>query len=214
VPPVAGPYRWHLAVTYAADDELSAVRRTGSCGTGGAVRLLEAPVLRWLDATGKSETKVRPGLDLIVATADVAGCKLAQDLSLEHRKPLARPQPYVFAGQTSVAETPWRAWTEGGAMVGLETTVSTAAAGFRSTPSYQARLAGSRILGDILYDGFGHIAAPSATSFEFRVAMPFGEALRVEDTDGTERRFNEELDIDILRGDLYWHVVWMGVEAS
>jgi hypothetical protein len=213
VPPVAGPQAWHLAVAYAADEDLSAVTRNGSCGTSGAVRLLDAPLLRWLDATGKGETQVRPGLDLIVATANVEGCKLAQDVSLAHRTPLPRPQPYVFAGQTAQAETPWRAWTEDGYLMGLETTVSTAAAGFRSTPSYQARLAGSRVLGDIAYDGYAHIAQPSATSFEFRVATPFGEGLRVEDTYGTELRFNEELDIDILRGDLYWHVVWMGVEA-
>src|SRR3954451_17201820 len=62
VPPVAGPDRWHLAVAYAPDDELSAVTRAGSCGTSGAVLLLDEPVLRWLDATGKGETRVRPGL--------------------------------------------------------------------------------------------------------------------------------------------------------
>ena len=37
---------------------------------------------------------------------------------------------------------------------------------------------------------------------------------RTADTDGQERRFNAEIDVDILRGDLYWHVVWMGVEAA
>jgi hypothetical protein len=211
VPAVAGPAPWHLVVSYAPDDELAAEHRAGSCGTEGAVRLFDAPALRWIDASGKSKEQVRPGLDLILATAEVRGCRLARDVSLAHRSPLVRPQPYVFAGQTSSDRTRWRRWEDGGDLVGLVTTVSTAAAGFRSTPTYQARLAGSRNLGDILYDGFTHIAEASTTSFEFRVAMPSG---LIEDADGSERRFNEEVDVDILRGDLYWHVVWMGVEAA
>jgi hypothetical protein len=207
VPPVAARSTWFLTASYADDADLTAVERAGACGTGGAVRLLDRPLLRWHEAANGSAS---PGLELVLATATVRGCRLETDLDLGARRQLAQPRPYVFAGQTLHGRTVWRAAPEG-----VETTVSTAAAGFLGTPSYQARLAGTRSIavgGIETIDGFGSVANAGATSFTFRVTLPTG--LNATGPAGTGRALNTPpIDVRVLGKDLGWHVVWMGVES-
>lgn len=214
VPRVASESTWHLTVSYAADEDLAAEERRGACDTQGAVRLFDEPRLRWLDATGKGEERLRPGLDIVLARAAVRGCKLQREPSPSARRQLARTQPYVFAGQTPVGSTPWRSWPESDSPAGVATTVSTAAGGFLSTPVYQARLAGFRLTGNDVVDGFAMIAEASPSAFEFRVILPAGEDLRVIGPEGAGLPLNSAIDLDVLRGDLQWHVVWMGVEHA
>lgn len=225
VPAVAGragggPATYHLTVSYAPDDALTPEERDGVCGTRGAVRLVDAPLLRWQDPLASDpEGAVRPGLDVILATATVQGCKLAADLALSHRRDVAPPSPYVASGSTTPGATPWRLWPDATSPLGVVAHVATGAAGFGSAPRYQARLAGERKLpnGRAVLDGYVHLGAASATGFDLRVLLPPSfEQDRFETDTGEELNPVAMLDANLpatVRDRLRWHVVWMGVEA-
>ena len=213
VPPVAKTGKSFLVISGVDDADLAAEPRSGVCGTEGAVRLDDVPLVRWLDATGKGDVRVRFGYDVVLAEATISACKLKDDVDLGARQQLPDEQPYVAAGQTPVGTTRWRWWPDDNDRAGVVTTVSTAEAGFRTTPSYQARLGGDRQYGADVYDGICHIIQPNAKSFDFCVVLPtlahvsgaFLGALNPDLSDGVE---------SILGGDLNWRVVWMGVETA
>jgi len=225
VPAVAGgagggPATYHLTVSYAPDEELAPQEREGMCGTRGAVRLIDVPLLRWQDPlTSDPEGALRPGLDVILATATVQACKLEADLSLADRRDIAPAAPYMAAGSTTPGATPWRPWPDATAPLGLVTHVATGAAGFGSTPRYQARLAGERVLasGRGVLDGYVHLGATSASGFDLRVILPPSfEQDRFETDTGAELNPIAALGAGLpatVRDELRWHVVWMGVEA-
>jgi hypothetical protein len=202
VPPVAAEGHWFLAVSAVPEDELPAEKRAGTCETEGAVRLLDAPLVRWLSASGKNGARLRPGLDVVLAAATVANCRLARDLDLDARQELAPEQPYVAAGATAPSGTAWRRWPASGKQHGVMTEVSTAEAGFRSTPSYQARVAGSRQKGNLVIDGPAHVEHASATSFDFCVDLRQAGEQAIKAADPQTLR------------NAGWHVVWMGVETQ
>jgi hypothetical protein len=203
VPPVAEKSSWFLVISGVPEDQLvPSENLAGVCDTDGAVRLLDAPLLRWLSADGKDGAQVQQGLDVILAGASIANCKLDDDLDLDPRQQLAPEQPYVAAGRTEADGTVWRPWPAGGAkQAGVITTVSTAEAGFRMTPSYQARLAGKRTKGNVLFDGPVHIEGASATAFDFVVDL--------SSLGAKAKTFNSAT----YQG-LGWQVVWMGVETQ
>jgi hypothetical protein len=210
VPPAAGG-TFALTVSWAEDAALDAERRRGDCGSDGAVRLEEQPLLRWFPRDAK--VSERPGLDLVLCVVELESCAIAT-LSTAERRPLPRPRPYVAAGRSPAGATRWRPWPDGGSPVGLAARVSTAEAGFSATPVLQARLAGERILAGSLLDGYGFVAEASASSFEFRLALPTGSlhagangTYSVNAVDLTDPGLAE-----ILSAELGWHVVWMGVE--
>jgi hypothetical protein len=214
VPPVAAG-TFALAISYADDDALDAEERAGVCGAAGAVRLVEAPLLRWLSPTAAGDDRLRPGLDLVLAVVTVADCAV-DTVSTSARQLLASRLPYVAAGQSPATGTTWRAWPNTGKPIGVATTVSTAEAGFATTPSYQARLAGTRVFRNThLFDGHVIVADPSPTSFEFRVVMATVNKLKAGPT-GAFTVNDIKLDAAVLtalRKALHWHVVWMGVET-
>jgi hypothetical protein len=206
VPPVAAEGDWFLVVSGADDADLAAEERAGVCGSEGAVRLLDEPFVRWLDATSEA-------FDVVLAKATIRACKLADDVDLGARQQLPDEQPYIAAGQTPVGTTSWNWWPRDAKRAGVVTTVSTAEAGFRTTPSYQARLAGDRGYGDDIYDGIGHVIGPSATSFDFCVVLPYLEPVPGATTGILNPSLSGDIE-EIFRDTLKWHVVWMGVEAT
>jgi len=201
VPAVAAETDWLLAIS-AADDGVPVEQRLGACETDGAVRLLDEPLVRWLSASGKNGAKLRPGLDVVLAAAKVANCKLAADVDLGARQELAPEGPYVAAGSTHPRHTLWGRWPATGKKLGVATTVMTATAGFRSVPSYQARFAGERRQGNLVLDGPAHIENASAVSFDFclNLSESGNEVLTAADSKRLQA--------------LSWHVVWMGVETQ
>ena len=216
VPAVAAATAYRLTVSHAAGADLAPEVRSGACGTSGAVRLADVPVVRFQDVTATGEAARRPGLDVVVAGVSVAGCRLAANLSGAEREALAPEQPYVAGGQTPAGSTAWRSWPGSGAPAGVAATVPTAAAGFHGTPSYQARVAGSRIDPEgFVVDGYAHVSGAGADAFDLVVVLPGGHTTgafgavsalnpsRVLDGDYPDR----------LRGVLGWHVVWMGIES-
>jgi hypothetical protein len=210
VPPVADEELWCLVIAYQGDAAVE--ERAGDCATSGVVRTGGEPLLRWISDPPDE------GLELVLATATIAGCKLAHDLAFGERRALVRAQPYVAAGTTPACNTPWRLWPDESQPAGLVTTVPTGAAGFRSTPSYQARVSGDRFLGTHYYDGFASIANASASSFDLRLLMPAStDALQLAAVSGTDYTLNPIEDFQGLApsvgNDLCWYVVWMGVEA-
>jgi LysM domain len=183
VPAVAGaagggPQVYLLTASYADDDELEAETRAGICDTSGAVRRVEAPVLRWQDpADTTPANRYRRGIDVVLASVKVAGCALAEDASgAERRDAIPATQPYVFAGRTTAGETPWTLWPEADP-VGVATTVTTTEAGFQATPRYFAHVVGERIAQTprrLVVDGYAQVAAAGAGGFELRVILPSG----------------------------------------
>jgi hypothetical protein len=223
VPAVAGaagggPAAFHLTVSYAPDETLDREERDGVCGARGAVRLVDEPSLRWQDPlTTDPEGALRPGLDVIVATVSVEACRLALVPSLAHRRDIRRTGPFVAGGRTQAGATGWRLWPDEATAVGVATDVDTAAAGFGSAPRYQARLGGERVLGSqAVVDGHAHIAATSATGFEFRVILPPSrDGGRSETGEGLPLNSTELIGPglpELVRDQLSWHVVWIGVE--
>lgn len=226
VPPLAGsgddPDLRYLTVSYLEDDDLAASdARAGVCDGYGAVRRREAPRIRW-QAVGDNEEEsiLRLGLDVILATASIKNCKLAQDVSLAERRE-ARPsdQPYIAAGQSVAGETAWNVWSDGQQTLGVETIVDTSGGKFSSTPRYQANVVGNRVLqepnangvGGQFLEGFITIADPTPVSFRLRMTMPL-------DVTAAAWTMNPKSQIvvatmDELESTLNWHVVWMGVEG-
>ena len=212
VPAVAAPAVYYLTVSYAEDADLTpSATRAGSCGTAGAVRLPDEPVVRFQETTAAGEEARRPGVDVVLATASVAGCRLDTAPGSGAREELRGRQPYVTAGRTVPGATPWRPWPDANAPVGVATTVSTSEAGFRSTPRYQAHVVGARDDGGLqLIDGYAHVESPTAGSFDLCVTLPTGYS---SGANGWLPLNASVTDMAHLEHGLRWHVVWMGVET-
>ena len=126
VPPISGdeeggPAYFDLTVSYPHDDQLEATEtRIGFCGTAGAVRLREKPIVTWVrlkkTAAGSMEVKngeqraaIKRGELVVIARASVLDCQLNDVLSLQQRRS-ARPscRPYIAAGTEKMPQ--WRLW--------------------------------------------------------------------------------------------------------
>ena len=198
-----GPATYFLTVSYAEDEDLTPETRAGTCGTAGAVRRPEEPILRWQDPNDRSpDSGFRHGLDIVLATIEVQNCQLTKDISaVERRDAVPAPQPYVAAGQTTAGTTPWQLWPDpdpeqDGFAVGVVTTVSTHTAGFGDTPRYYAHVIGTHtferaaegieqaagieeverepVMLTHVVDGYAQVANATLTSFDLRVILPFG----------------------------------------
>jgi hypothetical protein len=221
VPPVAGadsggPATFLLTVSYVDDDDLPADTRAGACGTSGAVRLPERALVRWqTDTDTNLDTRYRPGLDVVLATAAVKGCKLDAAPSTGARQDAAVAAPYVATGRTEAGGTRWSLWPDESAAHGFVTTVSTADAGFAGTPRYQAELIGKRIFppasggGDAIVEGFVHLENAGPASFDLCVALPQGQSAGgLNPAEVFLPSF-----LGRLANELEWHVTWIGVEG-
>lgn len=226
VPPVAGmedgsPRTYLLTASWLEDEALRrAESRGGVCEGGGAVRLVEAPLVRWQDPSNVSvpEGRFRPGLDVVLASAQVKDCRLAADLSGALRRS-ARLEctPYVATGRTAPASTVWRTASVSGRAVGIETDVNTEEAGFQRTPYYIATVEGPRLLsaagsaGAALVDGLASVLSASPTGFTLRVTLP-------RDLNAGTYPLNPAASLGgglpgRLRTELEWRVVWLGLEG-
>lgn len=217
----SGPATYYLTLRYAEDADLVPEIRNGVCGTSGAVRRPEQPLVRWLDP----DEDFQIGLDIVVASIQVQNCQLLKDVSAaERRDALPAQQPYVAAGRTQAGQTAWRLWPDAESPFGVATTVATTSAGFRTTPRYQAHIMGPRnftLIDDNeerqgVVDGYAQISLPAAASFDLIVLLPTGLI-----GSGTPLNpaivFTEEFMLRLSQlsepGDLGWHVAWMGVEG-
>ena len=232
IPAVGGasggqPATYYLTATYAEDEDLTPEVRAGTCDTSGAVRRPETPLIRW-----QRPHDYRRGLDIILATIQVQNCQLAADVSgSERRNAVPAQQPYVAAGETGRGETEWSLWPtpdeeQGIYAVGVTTKVSTASAGFRITPRYQAHVVGDRVLEypqkigteaalqrlTIVVDGYVQIANATASGFDLRVIMPLGVVISTKLTYMNYGILKEEF-MGWLQTELKWHVVWLGIEG-
>jgi hypothetical protein len=238
--PSGNPALYFLTVSWLDDDQIDPELRAGLCQTTGAVRRPEQVNLRWQDPNDRfSAAAFRPGLDVVLATAEVQRCRLASDVSgAERRNAMPDEIPYVFSGETprASARTPaggtkWEFWppddeSEGTpSPLGVSTRVNTAEAGFGSTPLYLAHVVGSReydIVEDgpgetVIVDGYADVLEPGATGFTLRVIFPVDSF--TGGPDGNFTRINpSEIVFDpsflfSLTEVLEWSVVWVGVEG-
>lgn len=235
VPPVDGDDDgssafYDLTVSYPRDADLEeAQTREGICLPRGVVRLREEPVFCWvrLERTGGGDLRARDpklgadiqaGWKLVLARAEVHHCQL-QSLTISQRRS-ARPaqQPYIACGSVL---PDWKV-EEAGPPDGdfppffLTGKVSTAEAGFVTTPCYWARLDGPRELvmtsGPVPVEGGGLISAAILLLADGLVgveeAQPDGFTVRVLPI--TDPQVEGKTLRDAVAE--LWRVVWMGIE--
>ncbi len=210
------PKIYYLTVAYADDADLTPETRTGACGTAGAVRRPEQPLLRWQDPNAG----YRYGLDVVLASIQVQNCQLAADVSgVERRDAVPAQQPYIAAGQSEAGATAWSLWPNTETPVGVRATIATTVAGFRTPPRYQAHVMGERVIppdnstetpGSV-FDGYAQVTNATATGFDLIVLLPVGRIGNfllnpVVNSVLLERLNNKE--------ELGWFVVWMGIEGE
>jgi hypothetical protein len=223
VPPVAGaagggPAVYYLTASYQTDAQLSpSETESGSCQSEGAVRLTEAPLLRWQDPKNVSvpDLRYRRGQDIILATVSISGCKIAKALSTADCRSLHAPtQPYIAAASTPVGNTSWREFTSGGTIAGVATVVDTSAAGFVTTPTYTAQVnGGTELSSGVLIGGIVSIIEPTPTGFTVNVVLPpltIGSA-QLNPASSINATLLAALKSSSQLG---WSVSWMGIEGG
>lgn len=217
------PLIYYLVAAYPDDTRLQVLeRRQGECDSDGAVRLQERAAIYW---KGQGDGAVESGMEIVLAQAKVQNCVLAAPLGTEQRR-AARPsqQPRVAAGQTPVGDTPWEAWTltvdNEPVIVGVRVTVDTTEARFGAAPSYQARLAGDRIIPTtqdgqsvtVLLDGTSLITDPARQRFTFAMLLPRElQAGNLPLNPDWLFANNAQSLLDLIKA--RWSVVWVGVEG-
>jgi hypothetical protein len=215
-----GPETYYLTASYAEDEDLTPETRAGACGASGAVRRPETPVIRW-----QSPDDFVYGEDIVLITIEVENCRLAKDVSGSARRDALPPsQPLIVAGEARSSDLQWRFWPSTDEAIGVEATVFTAEAGFRTTPNYQAHIIGERIVEGFEFhsehtrfvlEGYTHIANETAVSFDVRVVLPPATVMLGHGSlpmNPPDMLLNEEL-LSIIRDRLRWSVVWMGIEG-
>lgn len=215
--PPGGEAVYYLVAAYQADaDQKVAEQRPGVCLPEGTVRLSEEPRIDW-----RQPDQLREGFELILAQAWVQNCRLSRPLSLAARR-YARPshQPYIAAGQTEVGKTAWMVWEVADQIVGVFAHVDTKAARFRATPRYVAHIAGDRHLAEtpwppsqpLLVLGFAGVVDATPQGFTLQVLLPkvAADQPRMNPADLLS---DPDRVIRIVKEELKWHVVWMGIEG-
>lgn len=177
---------YFLTVSYPEDADLKAQLRDGSCGARGAVRYDEVPVIEWKDPNLPT---YRVGLDVVIASVEIKGCKLAGPISDKvRREALPAPQPYVASGLASRNDLEWELFPSQANPLGIEATVPTNTVGFRNTPNYQAHVMGERIIRwededgteqTVILDGLTHVTHPTPLNFVIRMFLPTIRLVRV-----------------------------------
>jgi hypothetical protein len=209
--PTGQPAAYYLTVGYVSDDDLDATVRSGVCGSSGAVRRVEKPLLRWQDGSADTDQ------DVVLASISVQNCMLAGAADLAARRSaIPERQPYIYAGQTTPAGTAWSLWRlpDQGPKdqpVGVRVSVNTSEAGFANTPRYSAQVIGSRVAAqpgqaDVVLDGYVQVSAASSTGFDLLMTLPPGNGLVNP---------GPVLEADVLAklpARLGWYVSWLGVE--
>lgn len=218
--PGGGPKPYALTVSWETDADIPPSQSVGGvCEGGGAVRRPERPLIRWQDPVAYDDTRVRPGLDIVLALVEVEDCVLAGSPDLSARR-IARAgtSPYVATGSTASGATPWTFHPHPVSPTAVQTVVDTSAAGFRRVPVYFADLQGSRILQSFAgagpgaaIDGHAEVTEPRADRFTLRVTLPRG-------LDGGRYTINppaafQAATLERLRSDLAWSVAWTGIES-
>jgi hypothetical protein len=214
IPAVAGDkdgkaVEFFLTAEYQSDDKQPVrEQRSGVCVAGGTVRLAEEPLIGW-----KTRADLREGIELVLAQAWIRNCRLNRAVSLSVRRS-ARPSdhPYIAAGQTASAATPWLAWTDGPAFLGVFVEVDTSPARFRVTPHYMAHIVGERALPfppQTLAVPFPTVASATPERFTLRVLLPDMSPLPYN----PPNLRNATTVAPMVRNTLKWTVSWIGVEA-
>jgi len=214
---------FYLVAAYPDDAALAVLdRQQGECDADGAVRLAERAAIYW---KAQGEQTVETGMEIVLAQAKVQNCQLAAPISVDQRRTArASQQPVIASGATPAGSTSWTAWTivagDSEVVLGVKTDVDTSEARFGTTPQYQARLRGERVLagggtidGPFMIDGTVFVDAPTRNGFTLFVAMEWDGTAGLGQIALNPSALLEPRQslLDVTRTN--WSVVWVGVEA-
>jgi hypothetical protein len=232
IPPVAdngsgGSVFYDLTVSYPQDSDLKpAETRVGICNSPaeGVVRLREEPVFCWVRLNDNPSNRqpvdprlkslIQMGMFLVLAQVEIFNCQLRQPVSTAQQR-TARPPKAPFIASGFAKSPTWSPEPATGATaVGLGVTIGfpfkakidTSSGGFQATPTYIARLVGSRVDNtakpSMLVDAFINIptVATSPISFDLEV-FPVVAALNSSSGAAPTAPLPA------------WDVVWLGVEG-
>jgi hypothetical protein len=205
IPAVSGPATYYLVANYVgdADEPVEEQRSATACAPGGAVRLSDAPAIRW-----KSSNQLTFTSDVVLAQVSIQNCVLSQSPSGAVRRYASCGSPFfIKAGQLAAQDIAWKPWTPAGINFGFTGPVDTSAAQFQSTPRYMVQIAGSRSSGGasptVILD-LVSIADESPGGFTLQVALPSLPGVNPAlDAIGWKNLVNS----------LGWTISWVGVEA-
>ena len=227
-----GSVFYDLTVSYPEDSDLTpSETRAGICMPTGVVRLREEPIFCWVqlsdDPTNRQpvdlrlKNRIKTGLFIVLAQVEIFNCQLKQPVSAVQRRN-ARPaaQPRVACG-SQMGGTAWAGptsmWPGPGKAIGMTFAgsyytlpVDTTSGGFQGTPSYVARLIGTRqfqttpavgaVAEPFFMDALVNITSPGPEGFTMQIFPVYAPADTPQAT-------------DITSAVQQWNVGWMGIES-
>ena len=197
-------------------------RVMASATGGGAVRRIEAPLVRWQDPRSVvTENRWRRGIDIVLAAVQVLDCALvAAPSTAERRGARPEPQPFVAAGTSAPESTVWTFFTGRRASPASRPPSTPRAPDSSARPTYTAQIVGTRVLkadtgsgspNGMLVDGFGSVVSPTSNG------SSIGSSCRATSRPGPYTLNPDAIfvakTLDTLRTALRWSVAWMGVEG-
>ncbi len=199
---------YYVVANYVADaDEATEERRdAAACGsTSGAVRLSNAPAIRW-----KTARQLVVGYDVVLGEVSIVNCVLAAAVSTNARRyARAKGATTLYAGEVAAQDAQWKGWTQGATNLGFTLAVDTSLARFNTTPHYIAQIIGARVLDapSLIVAEFVSLSNQSRDGFTLQVALPamaggVNPAMISDPGSGPG-----------LLSQLNWRVGWIGVEG-
>jgi hypothetical protein len=221
IPPVAGedngtlPSFFYLAVSYPDDSRLDEAEvRLGTCGTRGAVRLSERPLICWIPLTVDKTSgagvlvpadadlrrDVNAGMLIVLAIVEVFQCRLNRDITEKSFLPRrsARPPRLPYTASAVEVKPDWVAELITGltapvlpppsmapAFFRLKATVKTVVATFGAIPRYLARVSDSAE-SPFVFDTDVGLGPPSASKAKVYVEPRLDVVLDDKFTDHTK----------------------------
>jgi len=224
-----GSVFYDLTVSYPQDSDLKASETRGgicNCPAEGVVRLREEPVFCWVRLNDNPTNRqpvdprlkalIQSGMFLVLAQIEVFNCQLRQPVSTAQRRDARPPKsPYIASGLAKANDLNWTPWGGPNTTVNAfdftigfpyRATVITSAAKFQASPTYIARLVGSRVDNSnspsILTDGIINIPPSGVTSTSFQIEL-FPVLATLGNFTGSSPNVQKPT----------WDVAWLGVEG-
>lgn len=224
-----GSVFYDLTVSYPQDSDLKASEmRVGicNCPPEGVVKLREEPDFCWVRLNDNPTNRqpidarlkalIQSGMFLVLAQIEVFNCQLRQPVSTAQRRDARPPKsPYIASGLAKARDLNWQPRggpnTTANALgftIGFpyRAMVQTTSGQFQASPTYIARLVGSRVDNStspsLVTDGIINIPPSGVTSTSFYIEL-FPVIATLGNSQGNAPNMPKPT----------WDVAWLGIEG-